>query len=404
MKTPLRHIHIDRTDPAGSVLLYPEYADTICEINVGRLYHNIDILEEIAGGKDKVTAVLKANAYGHGAVPLMGYLLDYGVTRYAVANLWEALELRGSHREGRIHVLGRTPDTGLKLAAENDVAVSVSELDQVMRMKETGAVAEFYIKVDTGMHRFGLPCDETGVAEAAAMAEAGGERCLGVFSHLAQKDEDSDREQDRRFRWFLREWEAAAGRVVEPAVKVGPAVKSGAGPAAEAHILESHTALRYPDLTYSAVRAGAVLYGYGDHPDLLPVMTLRSRVCAMRRVEGGEGVGYGLRDRADHSRWIAVLPVGYADGIPSALGHGKGFVTICGKRAPYVGGLSMDSSLVDVTGIQGVKPGTPVTVFGTGSRDMTFVKAAQLSGRMRPELQAGLARRIPRVYETERRR
>ncbi len=350
---------------------------TRCEIDLDRFNHNIDRVGRLSGGATPM-AVIKADAYGHGAAVLMRRLYSKGTRFFGVANIGEAMELRRTFHQGTILVLGYTPPKLMHYAAEYGVALTVFSYEQAEHLNAQGEKVTVHIKINTGLHRLGFWPGEQAFEEIYQICKMPNLRVEGIFTHLAQSGAEGDMKQAEVFRTVLEE---LSRRGVEFEYR---------------HISDGIALTKYGNLNCNMIRPGAVYYGYGE--GFKPIMKLRSKVIFVHKVPAGEGVSYGLTDAADHDRIIATLPYGYSDGVPRVLSNGVGHVTIRGQRAPYVGVLCMDMCMVDVTHISGVQEWDTVTVLGDGENEFTFTEAARLCSVNVNSLLSGVARRVPRVY------
>lgn len=344
-----------------------------------------------AAGCD-VIAVVKADAYGHGAVPVAQALCAAGCPRLAVVTVAEAAELRDAGIGAPIHVLGGVHD-----ADEADAAVAfaltpvvhhaahVEWLSAVARSRDARPPVE--IEVDTGMHRMGAPPEA--VADLAEAVAGSPLHLDGVFTHFARADEPDPAPTLAQLESFRDVLGAIRERGVDPG-RVHAANSAGllAGDAVASALPE-----------VDAARPGLMLYGANPSPhvavSLRPVMTLRARVVYVRPVRAGEGVGYGAEFRAEKDTRVATLPLGYADGIPVSLG-GRGQVLLGGRRLPLVGRVSMDYVAVDV-GDAPVAVGDEAVLFGSdaaGSLPVEEVAAA--AGTLAYELLVRVGARVPR--------
>lgn len=353
------------------------FSMTRCEIDLDRFEHNIELVKSLTGDAEPM-AVIKANAYGHGAAELMRKLFSKGIRFFGVANIGEAMELRRTFHRGSILVLGYTPPHLMHYASEYGVALTVFTLEQAEALNAVGQPASVHIKLNTGLHRLGFPCDDGAVEDIIKISKLENITIEGIFSHFAQGSDEDDRRQLERFNSMVAKLKAAG-------VDVG-----------YRHMSDGIALSKYGNVGLDMIRPGAMFYGYG--PGAMPIMTIKSQIINIHRVPAGEGVSYGLTDKADHDRMVATLPYGYSDGVPRVLSNGVGHVSINGKGAPYVGVLCMDMCMVDVTDIPEARVGDTVTVFGDGEGDFTFAKAAQLCGVNINSLISGIARRVPRVF------
>ena len=350
---------------------------TRCEIDLDRFEHNIARVKELAG-ESKPMAVIKADAYGHGAAVLMRKLFSRGIEFFGVANIGEAMELRRTFHRGNILVLGYTPTHLMHYAADYGVSLTVFSLEQARALNDIGQPVNVHIKLNTGLHRLGFAPTQQSAKEIAEIARMENITIEGIFSHFAQSSDEDDMAQYEVFKLMM-------GLLTDEGVDVG-----------HKHICDGIALGKYGNLGLDMVRPGAIFYGYGN--GVQPIMSLKSQIIHIHKVPAGEGISYGMTDKCDHERLIATLPYGYSDGVPRLLSNGRGHVSIHGKKAPYVGVLCMDMCMVDITDIPEAQVGDDVTVFGDGEGCLTFTEAASLVGVNVNSLLSGIARRVPRVY------
>lgn len=361
---------------------------TRAEINLDNLKYNIGVLRQELGPDVEPMAIIKADAYGHGAVMMMGYMMKYGLRYFGVASLNEALELRRAHKDGEILVLGLSPDHLLHYGAENNIIQTICSLRQAKRLSEDcgrlGITGRIKIKVDTGMHRLGFAPTEENMDVVADIAKLPNLKLDGIFSHLALETHDDDYRQWARFQQFI---DGCEKRGVTFPLK---SIDDGIG------------AIRYPEMRYNMVRPGSFFYGFNPHiPTLRPVMELKSEIVHLQVLPAGEGIGYGLDDKADHDRVIATLPFGYVDGAPRALSHYQGWCSVKDVKCPIVGLMCMDQAMIDVSDVPDVQIGDEVVVFSQEHNAMTYPEGAKITNFNRNGLQTALARRVPKVYFEE---
>jgi alanine racemase len=345
------------------------------------------------GGDRKVIAVVKADGYGHGAVPVARRLVSAGCSHLSVVTVAEAAELRAAAIDCRILVLGGVHDAAeaadvLELAVTPVIQHSghIGLLSQTARERRTPLPVQ--VEVDTGMRRMGLAVEDA-PALLERIAKEPALELEGVYTHLACADEEDLGPSLNQLRLFSEVLSAVQARGID---------------AGQVHVANSAGLLAAPDLEaalpaqVNAVRPGLMLYGV--HPaahlrnraDLTPAMTLRSRVSNVRHVRAGDAVGYGGTYRVARRGRIATLPIGYADGVPWALGN-RGSVLLRGGRAPIAGRISMDLVTIFV-GDDPVEIGDPVVLFGEG---LPVEEVAETAGTISYELLVGIGGRVPRV-------
>jgi alanine racemase len=337
--------------------------------------------------------VVKADAYGHGAVPVARAALAGGASWLGVADLAEAVALRDAGIDAPLLAWLHDPEADFAVAVRRGVDVGVSSLDQLQAAADAaasaGGRADVHLKIDTGLSRNGVAPEEwdEAVRTAAALEAEGRVRVRGVFSHLANTSPEEDAAQLAAFDAALA---AASAAGLTPEVR---------------HVASTAGALRRPEARYDLVRLGIGCYGvppFGDGTTaaelgLRPVMTLRGRVAAVRRIAAGTGVSYGHVWRADRPTTLALVPLGYADGVPRQA-SGRGEVWLAGARRRVVGRIAMDQFLVDV-GDDEVSVGDEVVLFGdpgTGAPSADdWGDAADTIGY---EIVTRIGPRVPRTY------
>ena len=334
------------------------------ELSRSTLADNVQALQGLLPPGCALMPVLKANAYGHGAVELARLLEDLQVRAFCVATIGEAIALRENGIAGEILILGYTAPPLAPLLRRYDLLQTAVDAEHARALNAHGPV-RVHLKIDTGMHRLGEPAKH--IAQILAALRLPQLSVEGIYTHLCA--DDTDRARDRAF--TLRQYEAFCA-VLRAIRKQGVAVP-------KAHILASYGLLHYPAFGGAYARTGIALYGVLSRRDdrkrcpirLMPVLSLYARVATVKNVRPGESVGYGLRFTAKTSCRVATLTIGYADGIPRALSDGKGRVLLHDRFAPILG-VCMDQTLVDVTGIDGAQPGDTATILGsTATQEIT---------------------------------
>lgn len=359
-------------------------APTRADINLDRLLHNADIFRRKVATAD-IMAVVKADAYGHGAPRVAAALSDAGVTWFAVAHVPEGIRLRKSGIEGRILVLSAPLPEYVSLYPEYDLDINVTSRE-VAEYLTRGGEGPFraHIKIDTGMSRLGVSCEE---AESIVrlLDAAPNVKIEGLWTHLATSDEEDPEFSLRQIELFRK--------TIEPF----------ADSSARIHAANSAAALRLPEsvrFPRVLMRIGIGLFGYCDPPGLaesvglLPVMRLTSRVTQLKWVEAGTGVSYGRSWIASRRTQIATIGAGYADGYPRLLSN-RGQVSIRGENYPVVGTVCMDMFMVDLGGDSDVSVGDEVVLFGLGYPSAEHV--AEWAQTIPYEVLTGVTARVPRV-------
>lgn len=366
---------------------------TWTEIDLSNLEHNYRALRAMLPQGCRFLGVVKADAYGHGAVQVARRLEALGAEYLAVACLDEALELRQAGITTPILILGYTPTERAEALLDNGITQTVYDVEMARALSDAAAAAgktlKIHVKADTGMSRLGWLCggeDQSAAVEAIAQVCAlPGLEAEGIYTHFANADGDEDYTM-LQFTRFLDLLEALKQRGITFAIR---------------HCAASAAALKFPCTHLDMVRPGIALYGHYpdpsceglDGPGLRPVMTLKTRVASVKTVPAGTPVSYGCTHVLDRETKLAALTIGYADGLPR-LCSDRLEVLIGGQRAPIVGRICMDMCMADVTGLD-VAPGDEVEVFG---EHLPIEDVAALAGTIQYELLCAVSPRVHRAY------
>ena len=361
------------------------------EISMGAIEHNYRAMREKLPAGCRFLGVVKANAYGHGAVPVARRLEELGCDYLAVACLDEARELRRAGIALPILILGYTPPDYAPELAELHVTQAVGSLAMARAMNDALAPAgkklKIHLKMETGMGRTGFRAfEDSSLADAAGAAKLPLLEAEGIFTHFCVSDGAEDVRPFTlvQLRRFLQSCAALEAELKSP-FQIRHATNSGA-------------MMSFPEAWLDMVRPGVSLYGMYPGPDkggieLRPAMTLKCRVACVEAHEPGDTISYGRTFRVEKPSKIAVLPLGYADGLHRAL-SGKLLVSVNGQIAPQVGRICMDMCMADVTGLD-VKPGDEVTVFGG---EMPIDRVAEQAGTIHYEITCAVSPRVTRIY------
>ena len=394
------------------------YSRVYAAVDLDAILHNMEEMKKNIREDTKIMAVIKADGYGHGAVPIGKELepLPY-VWGYAVATVEEGLILRRNGLKKPILVLGATFPEQYRIMAEKDIRPTVFSLDMARKMskdmeewihddsnlmehrttgnlsnamKEQKPELKIHVKIDTGLSRLGFQVTEEAADEIAQINHLPHIIMEGVFTHFVKSDaadKSLSRIQMKLFEEMrLMLWE----RDVKPEIF---------------HVSNSAGIIDLPGANLDIVRAGISLYGLWPSDEvqkelvlLKPVMSLKSRIVFLKELGAGRTISYGATCTVKEPAKIATIPVGYGDGYPRSLSN-KGYVLIHGKKAPICGRICMDQFMVDVTHIPDAKEGDVVTLIGRdGEEVITMEEIGDLSGRFNYEFVCDLGKRIPRVY------
>ena len=364
-------------------------------IDLDAIAHNVAALKKRVGSDVALWAVVKANAYGHGAVPVARAALAAGASRLAVARIREGIELRQAGIDAPILVMGYHLPTEAAAAAAHDLIMTVNDVAFARALdhqaRDAGKQLPIHVKVDTGMGRFGvLPEELLGFLEALARLRH--LKLEGLWTHFATADEADKDFARRQFAMFRYAAFLARDRFDIPLL----------------HAANSAAILDLPEANLDAVRPGIALYGLYPSPEvsrevaLRPALTLVSHVGRVRTLPPGGSVGYGRTFIAREATRVALLPIGYGDGLHRLLSN-RGQVLIRGQRAPILGRVSMDNIVVDVSHIPGVQEGDEAVLIGRqGEEAITAEEVAAWAETINYEVTTALLPRVARAYRPSR--
>lgn len=376
-----------------------KYQRVYAAVDLSAVRFNMERMHENLRPGTGMLGVIKADGYGHGAVPVARELetLPY-VWGYAVATAEEALILRRAGLGKMILILGCTFPYGYEELILNDIRFTVFRKDILEALDACAGrllkKARVHVKVDTGMSRIGIRPNEDGLLFMEELSKFKNIEVEGIFTHFAradEKDKGTALRQLEMFNGFAEEAKRRLGREIPMR-----------------HCANSAAILTMREADLSLVRAGITLYGLSPSEEvpkellkLRPALSLKSSLVFVKEIEAGTPVSYGGTYIAKRRMRIATVPVGYGDGYPRSLSN-KGYVLIRGRRAPIVGRVCMDQFMVDVSDIPEASEEDEVTLIGRdGSEEITMEALGELSGRFNYELACGLGGRIPRVYIRE---
>ncbi|MCM1058163.1 MAG: alanine racemase [Firmicutes bacterium] len=369
------------------------------EVDLDAIAGNVQAMQEQLTQGTRIMGVIKTDGYGHGSVPIAKKLekQEY-MWGFAVATAEEAYELRLAGIQKPILILGYTFPYCYEQLAEKEIRPAVFRRDSLEQLQEaakrTGRPIKVHVKVDTGMSRIGITPDEEGLKLIEDIGKREEILVEGIFTHFARADEADKTSAERQlevFRHFAERAEERLGR-----------------PIPLKHCSNSASILEMRRADMGLVRAGIALYGLcpskevrGEALGLKPALSLYSRIVYLKTIHRGQSVSYGGTFTAGRDMRIATVPLGYGDGYPRSL-SGKGYVLICGKKAPILGRICMDQFMVDVSEIPEAEEGGRVVLLGTdGEARISAEELGELSGRFNYELVCDFGKRIPRIYRGE---
>ena len=370
-------------------ILRPAWA----EIDLDAIAYNTRNIKKLIGDKDLI-AVVKASCYGHGVIDIIPTLLENGVSRFAVAMISEALEIRDNKITAPVMILGFTP---LYLGEElinNNIEQTVYDLDYAKELSKIALTlnkkAKIHIAIDTGMGRIGFLPNEKSIDNITEICSLEGIEVIGIFTHFSTSDEKDKEYSHEQFTKMLSVMDTLKKSGIDIPLK---------------HVANSGAIIDLPDTYLDAVRAGIILYGYypSDEIDknnlaLKPALTLKATITNVKTLEKDMYVSYGRTFKTSNETIVATIPVGYADGYLRKLAE-NGKVIIKGEFAPIIGRICMDQFMIDVTNIPDVKIGDEVILLGekNGLKYNADDMAKKLD-TINYEVTCMLKSRLPRVY------
>ena len=373
----------------------PEKDRAYIELNLANLTHNVSVLKAALPANAELMGVVKREAYGHGSYAVATHLEKTGVKAFAVATIDEGIALRRYGIRGEILILGFTDVRRAKELKTYRLSQTLIDFPYAEKLNRQKIPVSVHIAIDSGMHRLGLDTDD--LENVQKLFQMKHLHIQGIFTHLccadSRKPEDISftRKQIRSFYGLISQMETAG----LPIPKI--------------HLQSSYGLLNYPDLPCDYVRAGISLYGVSSSPDdrtllqpkLRPVLALKAKVVLIREISRGETVGYDRTFRAERNSRIAILPIGYGDGLPRNL-SGKAMVRISTHLLPVIGRICMDQLAIDLTGVDDVSVGdTAILIDNAENSPLLAPNVAALSGSISNELLCRLGTRLPVVIAEE---
>lgn len=376
-----------------------EYRRVYAKVDLDAIKWNISKVQETVGKDTMVMAVIKADGYGHGALPIAHALNKIGVERYAVAFAEEGMMLRKGGINNPILILGYSHDNQYQTILDYDLTTTIFTYEAAKKLSkaavQAGKTACVHVKLDTGMRRIGFfPCEES-LCEIEKISKLPGIYLEGLFTHMAKADEKDKLTARKQMDTYMEFVNKLEERGIHIPVK---------------HVANSASIIDLADFKLDMVRAGIMTYGLYPSEEvskeqikLKPAMEWKTHIIHLKEIQKGDGVSYGHIYVAPEKRRIATLPVGYADGYPRSL-SGRGRVLIRGQYAPIVGRVCMDQLMVDVTDIPDAALLDEVILMGEdGGRRISAEELGEMSYSFNYEIVCDISRRVPRViYENGR--
>lgn len=363
------------------------------DINLSAIRKNIETMKGYIPKDKKLLAVIKANAYGHGAIEVANALDDLS-DYYGVACIDEGIELRKAGITKPILILGYTDASLYEDLVKYDITQTIFSYEQAKKLSKVAnhldKTAKIHIKLDTGMNRIGFKCEPESIQEIKKISELSNLNVEGIFTHYYKADEVDKSFANKQLDMYTNMVEALEQEGIHFSIR---------------HISNSAGIMEMPNETYDMVRSGISTYGLYPSEEmdkvacvLYPAMTLKSHITHIKMVKKGETVGYGGTYTLPEDRKIATVGVGYADGYPRALSN-QGRMLVNGQFAPIVGRVCMDQTMIDVTDIKDVVVGDEVVLVGKqGENILPCEELAAMSASFNYEFVCDVNRRVPRVF------
>ena len=367
---------------------------TWAEVDLDAIAHNMREIRRITDPKAQIMAVIKADGYGHGFLEVTKTLLENGADRLAVAIPQEGKQLRKRGIDVPVLILSATMEDDIDEIIDLDLITNVFSYEfaeviskAAQKKKKT---ANVHIKLDTGMSRIGFVISDNNeevINEILRISKLPYINIEGLFSHFSTSDEKDDTYTRLQFKRFMAVADELKARGLDIPIK---------------HICNSAGVMMYPEMHLDMVRPGVILYGMYPSDevdksklDLIPAMTLKSRISYVKEVESGRGVSYGKEYITDRTTKIATVPIGYADGYLRKIAkHGK--MIVHGVKVPIIGRICMDQCMIDVTDVHNIERGDEVIIFGR--EGVTIDDVAKWCETINYEISCTISKRIPRIY------
>lgn len=367
------------------------------EINLSNFKHNINVISSMLDDECEIVAIVKANAYGHGAVEVATYFESIGIKYFAVACISEAIELRNAGINGEIIILGYTPICQKNDLIRYDLTQALISEEYAQKLNELPGIVKGHLALNTGMNRIGE--SRQNLDKIKKIYTLKNINITGIFSHLCRAD--SIKEEDILFtRKQIENFDYIIENLQSSDIDVG-----------NTHLQNSYAITSYRDIHRDLARPGIILYGVPCDPcdtilskfpqeeQFKPVMSLRCKVAMVKNVDAGENIGYGNNFTTTEPMKIATITIGYADGFSRAVSKKDFKVLVNGQYGRIVGNVCMDQTMIDVSNIDNVKEGDIVTLFGQdGEHYLPVNQVSELSNTITNETLSCIGSRVTRVY------
>lgn len=367
------------------------------EINLSNFKHNINVISSMLDDECEIVAIVKANAYGHGAVEVATYFESIGIKYFAVACISEAIELRNAGINGEIIILGYTPICQKNDLIRYDLTQALISEEYAQKLNELPGIVKGHLALNTGMNRIGE--SRQNLDKIKKIYTLKNINITGIFSHLCRAD--SIKEEDILFtRKQIENFDYIIEKLKEDKIDLG-----------EVHLQNSYGITTYREIHRDLARPGIILYGVPCDPcdtilcklpeqeQFKPTMSLRCKVAMVKDVPAGENIGYGNNFTTPKPMKIATITIGYADGFSRAVSKKDYKVLVNGQYGRIIGNVCMDQTMIDVSDIDDVKEGDIVTLFGEdGGNYIPVNQLSQLSGTITNETLSCIGSRVERVY------
>jgi alanine racemase len=362
------------------------------EIDLDALIHNVHEISTLLKKPSQIMAVVKADAYGHGAPIIAQTLEKSGIRYFAVATLDEAIELRMHHIQSEILILGYTSPHLAKFLHQYHLTQTVIDYNYALQLSQMHIPLNIHIKIDSGMHRLGE--DYHDLYHIQKIFELPHLHMTGIFSHLCVADSSKTDDIDFTHQQF-QHFNETISKLKKSGYNVG-----------KVHMQSSYGLLNYPEYQYDYARIGIALYGVLSSPNdfmkhsiqLQPVLSMRSHIACIHQVSANSAIGYGRSYTLQQDSLIATVPIGYADGLPRQLSSWQN-VIVNGKKVPIVGRICMDQLMIDITSLPHCQVGDIVTIIGKNHQtQITVEELANNANTISNEILSRVGQRLPKIY------